>query len=94
MNLKKKILLNLSISNGLLTTSSNVKFKQAYFIDAISNIEDKNLLHKTSREVLPSQDNLVSNLTFINPIIQPNVFLVQRSKSLPNFYTSYKAIVK
>ena len=88
--LVQKILLNLSISNGLLTTSSNGKFKQAYFIDAISNIEDKNLLHKTLifyiKDVLNNNEYSLPSSKFEFNIDSNQLKLSNKHTSLLNFY--------
>ena len=88
--LVKKILLNLSTANGLLTTSSNEKFKQAYFIDAISNIEDKNLLHKTLtfyiKDVLNNNEFSLPSNKFEFNIDSNHLKLSNKHTSLLNFY--------
>ena len=88
--LVQKILLNLSISNELLTTSSNRKFKQAYFIDAISNIEDKNLLHKTLifyiKDVLNNNEYSLPSSKFEFNIDSNLLKLSNKHTSLLNFY--------
>ena len=88
--LVQKILLNLSISNELLTTSSNRKFKQAYFIDAISNIEDKNLLHKTLtfyiKDVLNNNEFSLPSNKFEFNIDSNHLKLSNKHTSLLNFY--------
>ena len=88
--LVQKILLNLSTTNGLLTTSSNEKFKQAYFIDAISNIEDKNLLHKTLtfyiKDVLNNNEFSLPSNKFEFNIDSNHLKLSNKHTSLLNFY--------
>ena len=88
--LVQKILLNLSTTNGLLTTSSNEKFKQAYFIDAISNIEDKNLLHKTLifyiKDVLNNNEYSLPSSKFEFNIDSNHLKLSNKHTSLLNFY--------
>ena len=88
--LVQKILINLSTSNELLSVIPKGKFKQAYFIDSISNFEDKNLLHKTLsfyiQDVLNNTEYSLPTSKFEFNMDSNHLKLSNKNTNLLNFY--------
>jgi len=88
--LVQKILINLSTSNELLSVIPKGKFKQAYFIDSISNFEDKNLLHKTLsfyiQDVLNNAEYSLPTSKFEFNMDSNHLKLSNKNTNLLNFY--------
>ena len=88
--LVQKILINLSTSNELLSVIPKGKFKQAYFIDSISNFEDKNLLHKTLsfyiQDVLNNAEYSLPASKFEFNMDSNHLKLSNKNTNLLNFY--------
>lgn len=88
--LVQKILINLSTSNELLSVIPKGKFKQAYFIDSISNFEDKNLLHKTLsfyiQDVLNNTEYSLPTSEFEFNMDSNHLKLSNKNTNLLNFY--------
>ena len=86
----QKILRTLSTTNELLSVIPNGKFKQGYFIDSISNIEDKNLLHKTLtfyiKDILNNNEYSLPSSKFEFNIDSNHLKLSNKHTSLLNFY--------
>ena len=88
--LVQKILINLSTSHELLSVIPKGKFKQAYFIDSISNFEDKNLLHKTLsfyiQDVLNNAEYSLPASKFEFNMDSNHLKLSNKNTNLLNFY--------
>ena len=88
--LVQKILINLSTSHELLSVIPKGKFKQAYFIDSISNFEDKNLLHKTLsfyiQDVLNNTEYSLPTSKFEFNMDSNRLKLSNKNTNLLNFY--------
>ena len=88
--LVQKILINLSTSHELLSVIPKGKFKQAYFIDSISNFEDKNLLHKTLsfyiQDVLNNTEYSLPTSKFEFNMDSNHLKLSNKNTNLLNFY--------
>jgi len=88
--LVQKILINLSTSNELLSVIPKGKFKQAYFIDSISNFEDKNLLYKTLsfyiQDVLNNAEYSLPSSKFEFNMDFNHLKLSNKNTNLLNFY--------
>ena len=88
--LVQKILINLSTSNELQSVIQKGKFKQAYFIDSITNFEDKNLLHKTLsfyiQDVLNNTEYSLPTSKFEFNMDSNHLKLSNKNTNLLNFY--------
>ena len=88
--LVQKILINLSTSNELQSVIQKGKFKQAYFIDSITNFEDKNLLHKTLsfyiQDVLNNTEYSLPTSKFEFNMDSNRLKLSNKNTNLLNFY--------
>jgi len=88
--LVQKILINLSTSNDLLSVIPKGKFKQAFFIDSISNFKDKNLLHKTLsfyiQDVLNNTEYSLPSSKFEFNMNSNHLKLSNKNTNLLNFY--------
>ena len=88
--LVQKILINLSTSNELQSVIQKGKFKQAYFIDSITNFEDKNLLHKTLsfyiQDVLNNTEYSLPTSKFEFNMDLNRLKLSNKNTNLLNFY--------
>ena len=91
-DLVQKILIQLSMTNELLSIIPEGKFKQAFFMDCISNFEDKNLLHKTLsfyiQDVLNNNEYCLPSTDFEFKIDSYHLEFSNKNTSLLNFYWS------
>jgi len=91
-DLVQKILKQLSLTNELLSIIPKGKFKQAFFMDCISNFEDKNLLHKTLsfyiQDVLNNNEYSLPSTDFEFKIDTHRLEFTNKNTSLLNFYWS------
>ena len=91
-DLVQKILKQLSKTNELFSIIPKGKFKQAFFMDCISNFEDKNLLHKTLsfyiQDVLNNNEHSLPSTDFEFKIDSNHLEFSNKNTSLLNFYWS------
>ena len=91
-DLVQKILKQLSKTNELFSIIPKGKFKQAFFMDCISNFEDKNLLHKTLsfyiQDVLNNNEYCLPSTDFEFKIDSNHLEFSNKNSSLLNFYWS------
>ena len=91
-DLVQKILKQLSKTNELFSIIPKGKFKQAFFMDCISNFEDKNLLHKTLsfyiQDVLNNNEHSLPSTDFEFKIDSNHLEFFNKNTSLLNFYWS------
>ena len=91
-DLVQKILILLSMTNELLSIIPEGKFKQAFFMDCISNFEDKNLLNKTLsfyiQDVLNNNEHSLPSTDFEFKIDTNQLKFTNKNTSLLNFYWS------
>ena len=90
LDLVQKVLEQLSKTNELLSIIPKGKFKQAFFMDSISNFEDKNLLNKTLsfyiQDVLNNNEHSLPSTDFEFKIDSNHLKFANKNTSLLNFY--------